>query len=243
MIKSIRNNSDLGDTPLSRELCELGDYWENLSDLRNGYAHHGMRPRYLVGDRQSKMMVEKIRKYWKNTLRPCPRFSLSAIKTQGRMLVSPMGMATGVLFSALRAVQMEEGNGEPLVRCLVICSDQTKGKIAETVKCAGYDMDKVVLFCLEDPYGGSGEIERLKKASRQHFISATEVVVNVTGGTTLMGLTAQALADTARRLARPVRHFGLIDRRTHDQQEAEPYRMGEVFWIDPATDPDDADGH
>lgn len=241
-IKFIRNDRDLKQM-LSEELCDLGDYWEDLSDLRNGYAHHGMRPQYLVGDRKSKRQVEKIRKYWGNTLRDYPCFSLSAIKAQGRMLVSPMGMATGVLFSALRALQMEGGDGEPLVRCLVICSDQTKGKIAETVECAGYDMDKVVPLCLEDPYGGSGEIERLKRASRQHFIGATEVVVNVTGGTTLMGLTAQALADTARRLARPVRRFGLIDRRTHDQQEAEPYRMGEVFWIDPATDPDDADGH
>ena len=241
MIESIHNNSDLRHT-LSRELCDLRKYWKDLSDLRNGYAHHGMRPQYLVGDKTSKR-VERIRKYWNDTLRPCPRFSLSAIKDQGRMLVSPMGMATGVLFSALRALQMEEGDGEPLVRCLVICSGQTKGKIAETVECAGYDMKKVVLLCLEDPYGGSGEIEGLKKESCKHFIGATEVVVNVTGGTTLMGLTAQALAGTARRLACPVRCFGLIDRRTHDQQEAEPYRMGEVFWIDPATDPDDADGH
>ena len=56
--------------------------------------------------------------------------------------------------------------------------------------------------------------------------------MNVTGGTTLMGLAAEELAATARSLACPVRRFGLIDRRTPERQIAEPYRIGEPFWFD-----------
>ena len=242
MIKSIHDDNDLK-SRLSQDLDCLAIYWKELSDLRNGYAHHGMRPQHLVDDRKSESQLKKIHKYWKETLRGCPSLDLSPVEPQGRMLVSPIGMATGVLFSALRALQTEEGGGEPPIRCLVICSDQTKGKIAEAAEHAAYDMDKVVPLCLEDPYGGSGEIKRLEKASRQHFIDATGVVVNVTGGTTVMGLTAQALAGTARRLARQVRRFGLIDQRTPDQQKADPYRVGEVFWIDSPIDPGGADEH
>ena len=65
--------------------------------------------------------------------------------------------------------------------------------------------------------------------------------MNVTGGTTLMGLAAETLASTARRLACPVRRFGLIDRRSPDRQMADPYQPGEPFWLDRTSDDDEND--
>ena len=62
--------------------------------------------------------------------------------------------------------------------------------------------------------------------------------MNVTGGTTLMGLAAEELAATARSLACPVRRFGLIDRRPAGQQEVDPYRTGEPFWLDSGEEGD-----
>jgi hypothetical protein len=94
---------------------------------------------------------------------------------------------------------------------------------------------------LEDPFGGRPEIERVVKAARPRILGADEVLVNVTGGTTLMGLVAEALAGTARQLARPVRRFGLIDRRPPADQDADPFRAGEPFWLDSAEG-GDADG-
>ena len=71
--------------------------------------------------------------------------------------------------------------------------------------------------------------------------AAEEVLVNVTGGTTLMGLAAEALANAARDLARPaVRRFGPADRRPPAEPDADPYRVGEPFWLDRAGE-DDAD--
>ena len=91
----------------------------------------------------------------------------------------------------------------------------------------------------EDPHGGLGEIESLVKAARHHLIGADKVLVNVTGGTTLMGLAAERLANAARDLACPtVRRFGLVDRRPPTEQDAEPYRVGEPFWLDSAGDGD-----
>ena len=90
---------------------------------------------------------------------------------------------------------------------------------------------------LEDAFGGGpAEIKRLAKDARGHFIGATEVFVNVTGGTTLMGLAAEELAATARSLACPVRRFGLIDRRAPERQDADPYCAGEPFWLDSDTE-------
>ena len=53
-----------------------------------------------------------------------------------------------------------------------------------------------------------------------------------------MGLVAEALAAAARKLACPVRRFGLIDRRPPEQQDTDPYQAGETFWLDSAEDVD-----
>ena len=54
----------------------------------------------------------------------------------------------------------------------------------------------------------------------------------MTGGTTLMGLVIQRLAEEAQRLYRPVRRFALIDRRTPAEQDSEPFVQGEHHWLD-----------
>ena len=222
---------------LTEEQRELGKFWRKLSKLRNGYAHHGMRKQDLVGDYQSKHNFRHVRKYWKETLCRHPDFfPLLGWLSNDRVLVSPIGKRPGVLFSALQACRATEDVGEPKL-CLVICSRETEGKIVEATTRASYK-DEIKPLCLEDPYGGRLEIERLAKKARPHFIGAGEVLVNVTGGTTLMGLAAEALADAARKLACPVRRFGLIDRRHPKEQDRDPYRVGEPFWLDSGENTD-----
>ncbi len=225
---------------LDEEQQRLGTYWGQLRGLRNGYAHHGMRPQVLVGNQAVRKNLDHVRRYWSRFLRACPamRLSLGAHPDQ-HILVSPIGMRPGVLFSALQAYR-SDGDGHEPDLCLVICSHETAGPIAEATDRAGY-RGTVERLWLNDPYGDRSEIERLAKAARRHFVGAGEVVVNVTGGTTLMGLVAEAVAGTARGLACPVRRFGLIDRRTAAEQEKDPWRAGEPFWLDERED-DDADG-
>ena len=227
------------ETELTAEQRELGVFWSELRELRNAYAHHGMRPQVVVGDPKIAKQRERIRGFWEKTLRSCPDFSLTlGTSPGGRLLVSPIGRRPGVLFSAMRTCRTGGQTDDP-VMCLVICSHETEGHIAEAAIRAGFK-GAIVPLRLEDPYGGRPEIERLEMAARRHFIGAQEVIVNVTGGTTLMGLAAEALATAARRLACPVRRFGLIDRRPPDQQDAAPYQCGEPYWID-SQDPGDAD--
>ena len=225
---------------LDEEQRRLGTYWGRLRELRNGYAHHGMRPQVLVGGPAVLKNLGHVRQYWKETLRACPAMRLSVGAQPGRrILVSPIGMRPGVLFSALQAYR-SDGDGREPGLCLVICSHETAGPIAEAADRAGY-WGAVKRLCLNDPYGDRSEIERLTMAARRHFVGAGDVVVNVTGGTTLMGLVAEAVAGTARGLACRVRRFGLIDRRTAAEQEWDPWRAGEPFWLDERKH-DDADG-
>lgn len=235
-VADVGHNPDLRDR-VTDEQRGLGRFWRELCELRNAYAHHGMRPQEVVGDPKITGQLERIRNFWE-TLRAGPDWSLSlGAPPAGRVLVSPVGQRPGVLFSALRAC-LTNREAERPIACLAICSRETEKFIAEAANQAGHT-GAIEPLRLDDPYGGTAEIQGMEKAAQRHLIGAKEVLVNVTGGTTLMGLAAEALANTARRLACPVRRFGLIDRRPPDQQEVDPYQTGEPFWLDGRAIDDD----
>ncbi len=222
---------------LKEEQRELGKFWNDLAEVRNAYAHHGMRSDDLVQGKKVEATRKRVLESWKYTFRSSPAISLSMGESFGRrVLVSPIGRRPGVLFSAVQAVR--EQRGEPAL-CLVICSHETRGMIAESLGRAGFTGNCKPLV-LDDAFaGGVAEIKRIAKAAREHFIGPAEVFVNVTGGTTLMGLGAEKLAGKARSLACPVYRFGLIDRRPTQQQEVDPYQSGEPFWLDSLEGSDD----
>lgn len=221
---------------LTAEQQQLGLFWGFLTSLRNGYHHHGMRPEDLIGNTKVSKELQQVRSYWEATLRACPRLSLSVDgASAASLLVSPIGNRPGVLSSALHACRSPD-RADPAV-CLVICSTQSQPFIAEAVSQAGY-RGEIVPLLLEDPHGGHAEIRRLTQGAREALFRAGEVYVNVTGGTTLMGLAAQALANQAARFTRPVHRFGLIDRRPPGEQEADPYQVGEPFWLQDSEEAD-----
>ena len=223
---------------LTEEQRKLGRFWGDLAEVRNAHAHHGMRSDDLVRSGKIVAARDRVVTFWSDSLRSCPGLSLSLGESPGdRVLVSPVGRRPGVLFSAVQAVREAGQGGDPSL-CLVICSRETETIIAEAFERADFAgaWEPAVL---EDPLGGGrAEIERVVKAARGYFIGVDEVFVNVTGGTTLMGLAAEAMAGEARSLACPVRRFGLIDRRSPSQQDSEPYQAGEPFWLDPAEEED-----
>lgn len=214
---------------LSSEQVELGSFWEALTDVRNAFHHHGIRRQPVVGDKEVDKKLDVVKNYWEKTLRGCPDLPMTfSTETAHRILLSPIGNRPGVLFSAIQTCR---GAGGDPTMCLVLCSEQSAAGIEEACTRAGYE-GAVELLRLEDPYGGLAETDRIVKAARPWFLGASDLLVNITGGTTLMGLVAERLASEARNLATPVRRFGLIDRRSLEAQVADPYQAGEPIWLD-----------
>jgi hypothetical protein len=217
---------------LTQAQRDLGRFWLNLSDLRNAFHHHGMRPQVLVGAAANDVerKLHAVRTYW-GTLKAAVDLPVPVEATPRRLLVSPVGRRPGVLYSALDACRRDE----PLPdACLVLVSDETSSAADEALRAANFD-GQVYRFQMADPYGEKSEIERLVRDARRHLVAAQEIAVNLTGGTTLMGLAVAAIANEAERLGRDVRRFGLVDRRPPSEQDADPYRTGEVFWLDPRS--------
>jgi hypothetical protein len=217
-------------THLSDKQHALAVFWNDIRELRNGYAHHGMRSEIQVGGKKILKTRRRVVTYWQETLSKLPDISLDyGGAAGGDLLVCPLGNAHGVLYSALKAVAAE--TGKPPTTCLVICSKQSQEAISAAIEAAGYTND-IVPLVMANPFGGSDEIQPLIEQAREHLLKAERVFVNITGGTTVMGLAAEKLAEQAKSLARPVRRFGLIDRRNKQEHIEDPFQQGETFWLD-----------
>lgn len=228
VLDQIYRDRDLPDH-LTPEQQELAHFWQNLSELRNAFHHHGMRPQVLIGNGTNDVnhKLDSVRKYW-GTLKTTAILPVPLATSTQRLLVSPLGRRPGVLYSALDACGRK---GLLPTACLVLVSDDTSSAADEALQQARF-VGPVHKIRIGDPFGGQSEIERLVRDSKRQLLDAQEIAVNLTGGTTLMGIAVAAIAKEAQRLGREVLRFGVIDRRPPNEQAADPYRTGEAFWLD-----------
>jgi CRISPR-associated DxTHG motif protein len=201
------------------------DFWNQLTDnLRNALHHHAMRVEAL---QEVPASLKNVQKFWnqlkENGLKAKDSIDLPPLG--GKLLISPQGMRPGVLFSALKAVQPDV--------CLAICSETSAGSISEAAEKACFK-GHIEQIKLADPHGGFDDIDTVTESARGYLLYANEVVANMTGGTTLMGVVVQRLVEDAQKLGpdRSVKRFALIDRRPHADQENDPFVQGESHWLD-----------
>jgi len=204
---------------LTEEQRPWASFWNMLGAIRNSLHHHGMREEVVSSTPGGWIDVLAFWQKIKNAEIAPPPFGGGS----GRLLISPLGQRPGVLYSALRKSEPE--------RCLVLCSTATRAGVdaaTEAAKCTA----PVELLEIADPHAGFSEISALIRAARLQLLAADEVVVNLTGGTTLMGIAAQQLAESAGGLMRPVRRMVLIDRRPPQEQDREPFVESDCHWLD-----------
>lgn len=206
---------------LTDEMHRWGRFWEDLGDLRNALHHHGMKEDAVVVDPKDGRLT-RINEFWKD-VRNVPFPTLGG--GGGRVLITPQGGSPGVLFNALQAHRRE------VDRCLVICSEKSRPTVDEAVAQAGF-AGEVLLLEMVDPHAGAGEIEGMLREGEEVLLGADEVIANMTGGTTMMGVAVQALVESAGRLDRHWRRFVLLDRRPPEEQRAKPWDTCEVHWLD-----------
>jgi len=220
---------------LSDEQRRFAAFWKQLCDRRNAFLHHGMRYEVLIGagDKDARSKFDKVRASW-SELKSSRRLALLPAPRVERLLVSAVGLKPGVVASALEACRQE---GLEPDACLVVVSEQTADSSRTVLREAGYG-GAVHQLCIHDPFGGVAEIERLRRDAAPLLFDAHALSVNLTGGTTLMGLAVAQIADDAKRLGREVRRFGLVDRRPPAEQNDDGWRTSEAFWL-PEGDRDD----
>lgn len=225
----------------------LAGQWQFLADRRNGLHHHGFKPdNALLDDRK----LREIRERWteiKISLNDTEKWRLDLVPEKpggpdgygpaggrplgekppgggsGTLLVSPLGLSRGLLYSALHHIRPEV--------LFVISSPDAAACLDEIMEKAGWGGNRMVRL-MRDPHAGFDEVESFAKDVTPAVMQADEVVVNITGGTTAMQHIVQQVAAFAADLGRPVRRAALVDRRPPQEQRDDPYVPGELIWLD-----------
>ena len=208
---------------LTPEQNEFREFWNRLTDnLRNALHHHAMRTEAFEEVPSS---LKNVQKLWN-------QLKVNGLKTEdgidlpplgGRLLISPQGRRPGVLFSALKIANPDT--------CLVICSDISADSTRDAANTAGFK-GHIEQIKLDDPIGGFNEIQKVAEHAKSYLLYTDEIVANMTGGTTLMGIIVQQMVEEAQKLDRPVQRFVLIDRRFPEQQDQDPFVQSDYHWLD-----------
>ncbi len=231
---------------LSEQQRRVGTLWDRLGRVRNAYMHFGMQRQHVDPERSSDgsdlhTVWPEARSAWEQLATELPRISLATSGSAGALLVSPVGLSPGVLTNAIRKAC--EIAGGPPAHLVVLCSPESRPLISEATARAGFRGEPhPVQF--EDPHTA---LAALRRSAYRHLpnhpelrallVQASEVLVNLTGGTTAMSLAAQQLADAALAYERPVCRFALIDRRSAEEQQRDPWADCEVVRFDDRVTP------
>lgn len=205
----------------------IAAYWNALKDARNSLAHAGM---------SLKDALSGIADHAKKALQFCREHSADgaawclAPPGSGKLLLTPLGLAPGVLFTALASRLLAPGD-----RVIVVTSPEAAAQIPHACELAGWDAATVVRELVADPHLCFGEAQAVVKRLAPSLLTAAEIIVNLTGGTTALQYLVERLAREADSLGLPARRIALIDRRPPEQQRANPFVLGEVMEVEPAS--------
>lgn len=218
LFKASKNNPDI--KILSPEQCWLADKWDFLSQKRNQLAHHGFAHGNVL---QSAENMQEIRTMWeelKEYMAAPAHWNLSIKSGQGTLLISPLGLSKGLLFSALC-------HFNPIEICIVTSETSVKS-LEEIAKSANWSGNQT-FYIMKDPFTGFDETESVFKRFQNSILKAEQIVINITGGTTAMQHVIQHVSHKIQRFGKDIRLFALVDRRSPDEQRKNPYVIGEII--------------
>ena len=182
---------------LDEKQKQWGCFWDQLGQQRNQIAHCGMSQN-VANDTFAPLV-----KYWQKIKAADEAWS-SFGGGNGQLLVTPLGMSPGVLYSAIKKVRPDS--------LLVLCSERAKPGIDEALQHCEFS-GHCELLIMRNPSNGIDEIGELLQKSRKVCLDTDEIVINLTGGTTMMGIAVQRIYEQARNDQRPCRRFVLTDQR------------------------------
>lgn len=221
----------------------MADFWLMVTSYRNPLAHCGMTvDPGSVGSRGDWIEVEQMFgrlltgwDEWK--VRDFPALGFGG--GQGRILVLPLGLSPGLLFTCLKQVECSQ--------VLLVVTESSQGLVDSALEALESEgRARAEVRFLKVPIAASEAARQLTAGGfledhRDWLQEADEVVACMTGGTSLMGLFVAAIADDVQqRLGRPTRRFVAVDERPYQEQRDAPWVAGELVWIDPETCPMEA---
>lgn len=211
---------------LTEEQKQLLALWKKVSDRRNALAHAGMR------EDMTDLQPETFRRAFDELLVKLGDAGFWSVEVAGKTdevwLISPLGTTPGALFTAIKRAKPDH--------LLAVTSGRGEELVPEVLHAAGREDLSPHYAFLDDPFNGFSEVRKLVESLRREhglaWIRAREIIVNLTGGTTCLGWTVGQLEDDLKKMSLNPRTVACIDKRSPEEQRANPYVEGEMMEID-----------
>jgi len=203
---------------------DLAALWDSIAKSRNNVAHTEMTEENV----DIKSEINKIRGLWsdmKCRIESDDFWDPYTGGGGGKLLITPLGLSKGLLFSALRLTQPD--------RLLIVTSTDAAETIEEIVEVAGYEGQMLKPILLKDPHTGFDEIkgvlDDLINDYARAFLDSDEIIINLTGGTTTLQVLTEGISKNAQMMGKDPRKVVIIDRREMSQQKENPFVVGELI--------------
>jgi hypothetical protein len=205
---------------LSQEQRELASLYDSVLQSRNHLAHCGFS-NDLVKPNTALENARETLEYLRTHGFSLPDPNISG---KGTILVSPLGELPGALYSAITLSSPDF--------LVILASKKTEQQIGTILEKARIDKNVVTLLTMENPYSGLDEFKQIVGKALKRIVCGSIILVNITGGTTIMGEAVRAIAMKARSLSIPGLIFGVADSRPFDVQKSNPYVVGKAYVLE-----------
>ena len=142
-----------------------------------------------------------------------------------KVLLSPLGMSPGLLFSALKNVEPDY--------LVIVSSSDAIANLPEVFAVAKYSREYIVCL-VNDPFTFNTDIEQLfgDVFNVHNLFNDVEWFVNITGGTTALQYYVQRLERRVRELGIATTTIAMVDRRERADQAAAPYVKSDLIVVE-----------
>lgn len=137
-------------------------------------------------------------------------------------VVSSLGLTEGALYTILNHYNPN---------LLIVVTSKEGAKILPSILEKTQFKGECHVVNVEDPYTGKEEIARVSKEVTGYLENTRKVVINLTGGTTLLNYMLLKVGDEARH-GKTIKTVLAVDKRSYEEQKVNPYADGEVVELD-----------
>lgn len=216
-------------------LKELAEKLNRLTDYRNDLGHFSFRTDHVPPKAFYRFYEEEIKSYklfqfleneqlWKE-FRTWHEEQTIKGEPNETILITPLGLSKGLLYSAIV-------HNQPQAIWLLTSKESAK-QVNDVCQQANFH-GNVHVVVMEDPYTDFN----CWQTYMEQFVHTIETdnrvrfVVNLTGGTTAMQYVVQQIAAKLKEKGEHVQYVAQVDRRPVNEQQANPYVLGEQMIVE-----------
>lgn len=194
-----------------------------IKEARNHVAHFGFN------DSNSLSNVNTIERHLKklidtdiDELYNEMKKSKEALEASPYAVVSSLGLTEGALYTILNHYNPN---------LLIVVTSKEGEKILPNILEKTQFKGECHVVNVKDPYTGKDEIDQVSKEVTKYLEHTDKLVINLTGGTTLLNYMLLKVGDEAR-YGKTIKTVIAVDKRTYEEQKRNPYVVGEVVELD-----------